>query len=97
MGKLVTGFILGFLACVWTYGLSPTEAIFGFSHKIAAAHERLQEEYRVDPALGHKGQYSNFNRNNGVQTVSGSAAESVDTLAHGVSYWLSQGGGPPAM
>lgn len=97
MGKLATGFILGFLACVWTYGLNPTEAIFGFSHKIAAAHNRLQEEYRVDPTLGHKGQYSNFNRSKGVQTVSGAAAESVDTLAHGVSYWLSQGGGPPAM
>ncbi len=96
VGKLVTGFVLGFLACVWTYGLNPTEAVFGFSHKISAAHDRLQEEYRVDPKLGHKGQYSNFNRKNG-RTVSGADAESIDALAQRAGNWLSQAGGPPAM
>ncbi|WP_041536069.1 hypothetical protein [Parvibaculum lavamentivorans] len=92
MGKLVGGFVLGFLACVWTYGLNPTEAAFGFGHKISVTHERIQDEYRVDPSLGHKGQYRNFN--------SSSAApqpESVDSLALRAGYWLSQSGGPPTM
>lgn len=97
LGKLIGGFILGFFACVWTYGLDPTEAVFGFSHKLAAAHEHLQAEYRVDPRLGHKGQYSNFNR-----SLEGNAlpeqSVSADGLAYPPAYWLTrQMGGPPMM
>jgi len=33
VGKLIGGFILGFLACVWTYGLDPTEAALIFGGK----------------------------------------------------------------
>lgn len=97
MGKLIGGFILGFLACVWTYGLDPTEAVFGFSQKLAAAHEHLQAEYRVDPRYGHKGQYSNHNR-----SLDGNAPPerrtSADELAYPHAYWLTrQMGGPPMM
>ena len=97
MGKLIGGFILGFLACVWTYGLDPTEAVFGFSQKLAAAHEHLQAEYRVDPRYGHKGQYSNHNR-----SLEGKAPPerrtSADELAYPHAYWLTrQMGGPPMM
>lgn len=95
MGKLVGGFILGFLACVWTYGLDPTEAVFGFSHKLAAAHDHLQAEYRVDPQYGYKGQYTNHNRRIGGETTPLERPEG--NLALPAAYWLSQTGGPPAM
>ena len=55
MGKLIIGFVFGLLACVWTYGLDPTEAVFGFSNKIAIVHDEVQEEYQVDSRHGHKG------------------------------------------
>lgn len=95
MGKLVGGFILGFLACVWTYGLDPTQAVFGFSHKLAAAHDQLQEDYRVDPQYGHKGQYSNHNSRIGAETVP--MKRPTGDLASPSAYWLSQMGGPPVM
>lgn len=95
MGKLVGGFILGFLACVWTYGLDPTEAVFGFSHKLAAAHEHLQAEYRVDARYGHKGQYSNYNRRIGGGATPLERPNS--DLALPAASWLSQMGGPPVM
>lgn len=97
VGKLVAGFVLGFLACVWTYGLNPMEAVFGFSHKIAVARDNLQAEYRVDPRLGHKGQYSNYNRNRHSGSASETNSESLDSLAQRAGHWLSQAGGPPAM
>ena len=87
MGKLIGGFIFGFLACVWTYGLDPTEAAFGFSHKLVAAHERLEQEYRVDPRYGHKGQYGQY-RN----TLT--PEERPAGVANPAAYWLSQQGGP---
>lgn len=96
VGKLAAGFVLGFLACVWTYGLNPTEAMFGFGYKVAAAHEHLQTEYRTDPSLGHKGQYSNHNRNTGFQPTSGEETAAA-TLAHRDAYWLSRAGGAPPM
>ena len=95
MGKLVGGFILGFLACVWTYGLDPTEAVFGFSSKLAATHDHLQAEYRVDPQHGHKGQYLNYNHRVGAEMSA--EARTADDLAYPAAYWLSQMGGPPVM
>lgn len=97
MGKLIGGFILGFLACAWTYGLDPTEAVFGFSKKLAAAQEHLQADYRVDPRHGHKGQYSNHNRN--LETSPALERRiSADDLAYPPAYWLTrQIGGPPMM
>jgi hypothetical protein len=94
LGKLVGGFILGFLACIWTYGLDPMEAAFGFSHKLAAAHEQLEEEYRVDARYGHKGQYSNFNRRVGGRAT---PLERPNDLASPAASWLTQMGGPPVM
>lgn len=97
MGKLIGGFVLGFLACVWTYGLDPAEAVFGFSSKLAAAHEHLQDEYRVDPRHGHKGQYSNFHRSLGGEAPA-EKRSSADGLAYPPAYWLTrQMGGPPMM
>lgn len=97
MGKLVVGFILGFLACVWTYGLDPTEAVFGFSHKLAAAHDHLQEEYRVDARYGHKGQYPNYHR--GLRAMEAAPGDRVaaDERAYPAVHWLNTGGGPPIM
>ncbi|MEP0707397.1 hypothetical protein [Parvibaculum sp.] len=95
MGKLLGGFILGFLACVWTYGLDPTQAVFGFSHKLAATHDQLQEEYRVDPRYGHKGQYKNHNRKTGAEAMP--MARPSASLASPAASWLSQMGGPPVM
>ena len=90
MGKLIGGFILGFFACVWTYGLNPTEAAFGFSHKLAAAHQKLEQEYRVDASLGHKGQYGNYKK-------AAVPEERPAGVANPASYWLSQQGGPSVM
>lgn len=84
MGKLIIGFVFGFLACVWTYGLDPTEAVFGFSNKIAIVHDEVQEEYQVDSRHGHKGQHSRYNQ------------QAAD-LASPIAYWLTQMGGPPVM
>ena len=97
VGKLIGGFIFGFLACVWTYGLDPTEAVVVFGGKLAAAHEHLEAEYRVDPRYGHKGQYSNYNR-----SIDGNAGperhSSANDLAYPPAYWLTrQMGGPPMM
>lgn len=90
MGKLLAGFILGFLACVWTYGLDPMQAAFSFGRKVSVAHEHIQHEYRIDSSHGHKGQYGQY------RSVSPSEAR-PDTLANPIDYWLSQQGGPPVM
>jgi hypothetical protein len=97
VGKLIGGFIFGFLACVWAYGLDPTEAIVIFGGKLAAAHEHLEAEYRVDPRYGHKGQYSNHNRSlNGHLAPEQQSA--AGDLAYPRIYWLTrQMGGPPMM
>ena len=92
MGKLLGGFILGFLSCVWTYGLDPTEAVFGFGGKLVAAHHQIERNYRVNPALGHKGQYSNYHRSIGVLPE-----PRPQSVANPTAYWLSQEGGPPVM
>lgn len=90
MGKLVAGFVLGFLACVWTYGLDPMEAVFVFSRKIAVTHEQIEQEYRVDSRYGHKGQYAQ-------DRSVGLPEPRPDRLANPIGYWLSQQGGPPVM
>ncbi|PKP79075.1 MAG: hypothetical protein CVT81_01070 [Alphaproteobacteria bacterium HGW-Alphaproteobacteria-3] len=86
MGKLVAGFVLGFLACVWTYGLDPMEAVFGFSRKISITHEQIQQEYRTDSRYGHKGQYGQYSSAAVPEPRPG-------RLENPLSYWLSQGGG----
>jgi hypothetical protein len=92
MGKLLGGFILGFLSCVWTYGLDPGEAVFGFSHKLAIAHEQIEQEYRVDARHGHKGQY-------GARPVPHTSVSPSpdDGVANSFGYWLSRSGGPSVM
>ncbi len=97
MGKLITGFVLGFLACVWTYGLNPTEAIFGFSHKISEAHHDLQTRYDANRPHGHKGQYANVDRIRAFQNVSADGAQPFGALAHRNASWLSRVGGLPPM
>ncbi|MDO8840376.1 MAG: hypothetical protein Q7V31_15795 [Parvibaculum sp.] len=98
MGKLFVGFVLGFLACTWTYGINPTEAAFGLSHKIAAARDHLQTEYNVERPLGHKGQYAWVGRNGDVKTISAEVPHpTIDPLEHRRAYWLSQAGGLPPM
>lgn len=97
MGKLVAGFVLGFLACTWTYGINPTEAAFGFSSKIAAAHDHLQAEYRSERPRGHKGQYAGLHRDRGIQTVATGTPEPVESLDHRKRSWLSRAGGLPPM
>lgn len=97
MGKLVTGFVLGFLACVWTYGLNPTEAAFNFGHKVNAAHDNLQAEYHVAPAGGHKGNYPGLYRDRGLQSASDNVVIPIPPLAHPNTNWLSQPGGLPPM
>ncbi|MFN4355463.1 hypothetical protein [Parvibaculum sp.] len=77
--------------------LDPTEAVVVFGGKLAAAHEHLEAEYRVDPRHGHKGQYSNYNR-----SLEGAVAPErhsvASELAHPPVYWLTrQMGGPPMM
>lgn len=97
MGKLITGFVLGFLACTWTYGLNPTEAIFGFSHKIAEAHDYLQAEYDANRLHGHKGQYANVDRIRAFQNLSNTAQRPDLPLAQHDVNWLIQAGGLPPM
>jgi len=90
VGKLVAGFVLGFLACVWTYGLDPMQAAFSFGRKVSVAHEHIQHEYRIDSSYGHKGQYGQY------RSVK-QPEPRPDTLANPIGYWLSQQGGPPVM
>lgn len=97
MGKIIVGFVLGFLACTWTYGINPTEAAFGFSNKIAAVRDHLQAEYGAVRSPGHKGQYANVRRNSSVQTVSAETPHPIEPLEHRRAYWLSQTGGLPPM
>tara|TARA_R110002110_G_scaffold59726_23_gene168792 strand:+ start:8808 stop:9026 length:219 start_codon:yes stop_codon:yes gene_type:complete len=48
MAKVAIGFVLGFLACVWTYELDATDAFVGFGHKVALACEN----FRAEPVPG---------------------------------------------
>ena len=41
MTKMALGFVLGFLACVWTYDLNMGEAFYGFSQKLSVTHENF--------------------------------------------------------
>ncbi|MBX3492258.1 MAG: hypothetical protein KF899_04820 [Parvibaculum sp.] len=97
MGKLVAGFVLGFLACTWTYGINPTEAAFGFSNKIAAAHDHLQAEYHGERPRGRKGQYAGVHRDRGIQTIAVGAPDPIEPLDHRNPSWLSRAGGLPPM
>ncbi len=90
MGKLLAGFVLGFLACVWTYGLDPMQAAFSFGRKVSVTHQHIQEEYRVDSRYGHKGQYGEYRSTDLPEPRPG-------RLANPMGYWLSQQGGPPVM
>lgn len=90
MGKLLAGFVLGFLACVWTYGLDPMQAAFSFGRKVSIANQHIQEEYRIDSRNGHKGQYGEY-------SSTGLPEPRPGGLANPIGYWLSQQGGPPVM
>ena len=52
MAKVAIGFVLGFLACVWTYELDATDAFVGFGHKVALACENCRTGARLASARG---------------------------------------------
>jgi len=55
MEKLLFGFVLGFLACTWTYELDAGEAFFGFGQKfVAACDQFLDVQGQVREAHGNK-------------------------------------------
>ncbi|NIJ39785.1 hypothetical protein FHS78_000040 [Parvibaculum indicum] len=55
MEKLLFGFVLGFLACTWTYELDAGEAFFGFGRKfVAACDQFLDIQGPVREAQGDK-------------------------------------------
>ena len=48
MEKLLFGFVLGFLACTWTYELDAGEALFGFGRKFVAACDQFLDVQRPE-------------------------------------------------
>ena len=46
MEKLLFGFVLGFLACTWTYELDAGQAFLGFGRKFVSACDQFLDQQK---------------------------------------------------
>lgn len=49
MEKFIFGFVLGFLACTWTYELDAGKAFLGFGRKFMSSYDEFLDHQQEQP------------------------------------------------